>query len=254
MNINNAQFTMPEVTDFLAAKIYEDFDEPTLKFSQQTLGSQLSVKIAAVSDRFIVISYGVNAPDYTYAIVYDIALNRYGKLKIAHRSCFPYNNPTAHGSITYTNMLNTNTTVASLASSVVYNNFFNTINVIPNQKEQIAFLQKDGTVKTVTFDLSETGADGVFLLGKFQMVRGNMMTHQKTDVEVINNSNQFNFYLVPSYNGKDLAPPVLAQNIKSGNTLDTYALRLTANNISILFVGAYYLTSVVIQWTIGGSR
>lgn len=251
VSLDSAISTMPEVSDFLTANTFEDFDEITVSFTAQNLTAPVGIKLAMISERFIIISYGVQPPDYTHAILYDMALNRYGKLKINHRCAFSFISPAPYGLITYEDLLMT--TIDSLGSAV-YGDFFVSLqpDIIP--KQNLAFLQQDGTVRLVDFSIGEFTADGVFIIGKFQYRRGNVMVHQRTEVDTLNQGETCNLFLLPTFDGKDFTAAVATTVIQSGPLTRTFAKRFTASNISLCLIGAFNLTSMVMNFTIGGSR
>lgn len=251
VSLNSAIPTMPELSEFLTSQLFEDFDETTFSFSQQFIGGQLSIKFSSVSNRFIVISYGVSSSNYTHAVLFDIELNRYGKLKIDHRSVFSFVDPAPYGIIPYSALL---TTPISTLANVMYEDMFTTMQLTVNPKQNLAFLQADGTTQLVDFQVSEQNSNGIFIIGKFQYVRGNVIVHQRTDVETINLSSSFTLHLLPTFDGKDFAPAVATVENAKGNQTRTYAKRFTASNISLCFAGAFNLTSAVFNFTVGGTR
>lgn len=251
-NKSQATGIMPEVADFLAAQIYEDFDETTNTFTQTDLDVPLSVKMSAVSDRYLIISYGQQPGAFTFALVMDTVLNRWGKLRITHVSCFDYNNPSPFGALTYAQLMTT--TLQSLLPNTTYQDLFTTQQVQSLPKKTLAFLQADGTVLTVDFDLTMENSSGVFIIGKYQHIRNNVIVHQRTDIESIKTSSTFSLMLLPTFDGKDFAAAVPLLTTVTGAKTRTFAGKFTASNLSLLCKGAYNLTSLTIYYTIGGSR
>lgn len=251
-NKSQATGIMPEAADFLAAQIYEDFDEDTLTFSQVDLDTPLSVKISAVSDRYLVVSYGVEPGAFTFALVQDTVLNRWGKLKLDHVCSFDYNNPSPFGPLTYNQLMNV--TLFGLGANTTYNDLLVTQQVQSLPKKTLAFLQQDGTVYTVNFDLTMANSSGVFIIGKFQHVRNNVIVHQRTDIETVKASSAFNYWLLPTFDGKDFGPAQTTMLTSKGAKARTFSQRFTANNFSGIIKGSYNLTSYTIYYTIGGSR
>ena len=253
LNMSSAQAVLPEVDDFFGSQLYEDFNESTLTLSTTYLSRQVFVKIATISNRWVILSYGQNDGEYTYAIVYDLTLNRYGKVKIPHVASFPYNYPNAYLGETYNQQL---------ATGVLYNAVTETYdqeqsdNSVILQKTTLAFLQNTGEVQLVNFDLSEATADGIFILGKYQIQRNAFITHQTTDIENIIPGNTFSLYALPTLDGKDLLAPVALTEINTAvNTNNrTFAGRVTGLNMSFLFVGSFNLTSGIVSFTAGGYR
>jgi len=251
VSLDSAIPTLPELSDFLTGQIFEDFNEATLSFSESFLTSPLAVKFSYIADRFFVCSYGVQAPNYTHAVIYDLALNRFGKVKLNHRAAFQYALPTPYGNITYNQLLNT---PIDTLNNTTYTDLFSLVHFSMVAKQNLAFLQEDGTVQLVDFSLRENNASGVFILGKMQFSRNAVMVHQRTDVETVNKNNIFSLYILPTYNGKDFGTAVPTVTNNTGTLMRTFAKRFTASNISLLCVGAFNVTSIVLNFTIGGSR
>lgn len=84
--------SFPEISDFLAGHVLEDYDPVTGQITQtDTVG--LEVKIALVTNRFFIISFGEIGKIKKQAFFYDIVLQRWGKLKIDHLDIFDLNLP-----------------------------------------------------------------------------------------------------------------------------------------------------------------
>lgn len=246
LSLTSCKLVFPELTDFLAARIFEDFNEDTLVFTTSFLSASLNVQVTAIAGRYVVCSYGVSSPDFTHALIYDTSLGRWGKFKIDHRDCFEWNFPFPNN-LTYDDL-----------SVVTYERLdpFTYSDLLQNFaiNKSIAFLQKDGTVKTVVLDLAQTTANGVLMVGKFQFQRNKYIVHQSTDVENVIEGNSFDMYIVPSLDGKTLLPPVACYLQYDNSLSKRYLKRLTGLNFSGLFIGAFNLTSLLINFTLGGDR
>lgn len=241
----------PELTDFLAAKIFEDFNETTLLLSQEYLPDPLYVHTCLVTARFFVVSYGVNYGEYTHAVIYDMALKRWGKVKLLHRDCFEWNFPNLYGDITYEGLgelsyydLGT-TTYSELSSQI--------LNPMP-AKAAIAFLQMDGTVQVVDFSVGNANANGVMIAGKYQFIRNSLVKHLDTEVEAIDKDFNFKMYLLPSLDGKTLLPAKTTFPVHKSPLLRTFACKYTALNFSTLFMGSFNLVSFQIKIMQGPNR
>lgn len=251
ISLNTASPAMPELSDFITAQTFEDFDETAVAFTYTTLSDQLYTRFAYISDRYMVLSYGVVAGIFTHAIVYDFGLNRYGKLKITHTCCFDYIPPSSFGYQTYNQL---KSTAINSLTNTTYNQLFVAINTTAEPKKNIGFLQKDGTIYTVNFSIDNTLGDGVFIIGKLQYARNNVIIHQRTDVETIDAASSFKLYLLGTFDGKDFAAAIPTTSIRGGKLIQTFAKRYTASNISLCAVGSYNLTSIVVNFTVGGFR
>lgn len=256
-----AKNAFPEVTDFLSAKIFEDFDETKLTFSYQELTSELYTKLSFISNRYLVLSYGINPPDYTHAIILDTSLRRYGKLKILHRCCFEWNAPNMSGPLTYGQLGAAGITYGQL-SQATYGELNTIVEFEEQPRKTIAFLQKDGTVQVVNFDLAElnaagTQADGVLLIGKFQFQRNKRTIHLGTEIDNVKNGQNFTYYIVPTLDGKTLETPVKGfRNTRPPFTNSPYKQQwlkhVEGQNVSGLFIGAFHLTTCIFDLMLGG--
>jgi hypothetical protein len=251
ITLSAAVHTLPEVSDFLAASIFEDFNETTKTFSSSYTPTPIRIKLNYIGDKFIVISYGVAAGIYTHALIYDYSLNRFGKVKITHSCAFNFSAPAPYNNITYGQL--TSTTVNSLVG-FSYSDFKTTIQKPTANKQNLAFLQSNGTVQLVDFSLNSSRSSGVFIIGKLQFRRNYMFVHQYSQIESVLAASTFDCYLIPYLNGKDPSPAIATTKMNVGNLVTTYAKRVTATNVSLLLIGTMNLTSIIVTFTVGGSR
>ena len=63
--------------------------------SSLVVGTEFPTKVTLISNRWLVLSYQVNQQNigFSHALVFDIALKRWGKLKQDHVDCFSFNSP-----------------------------------------------------------------------------------------------------------------------------------------------------------------
>lgn len=219
VSISQTQTVFPEITDFITGKYFEDFDETTLKFIRQKLTSQMKKAINVISDRYLVISYGITS--LTHAIVYDSIQKRFGKLKQDHVSCFEWK-PVG-------------------------------VNVeVPRQS--IGFLKADGSISTVDFSYGSDVSSGVMLLGKYQLSRTRMITLQEVEIENIRDAAKFKLYNLVSINGKSLEPAV--EGVMSGDfdAANKYNFHQTGVNHTLVAKGTFYASSIVLRFNIHGRR
>lgn len=241
----------PDCSDYLAKLIYEDFDDTNLVLVETKLANPLNVKITVVADRFLAISYGVSYPEFTYCVLYDMTLKRWGKLKITHRACFQWDAPNLFGEITYGQLINL--TYGNL-SGITYGELSTSVNTPELPLKTIAFLQGDGTVQTVVFDLQQNNSNGTIILGKFQFERNKWLTLQWVDVENVQADANFAMYALPTLDGKTLQPAIPMKLIRKSRVSRRYAKRVSGQNVSILGQGAFNMTADVIDFTLGGDR
>lgn len=217
------QTIFPELTDFLAGSDFEDFDETTLTFSQQKLTGAMHKRITSVSDRYLIFSYGVSS--LTHAIVYDMTQKRYGKLKIDHVACFEYEYPDP--------------------------------TLVDAPRRSIAFLKADGSIYTVNPSVTFSASKGVILLGKFQYVRSRLMSLEEITIQSVHSTQSATVYDMVSDTGGTVDTMTRYQAYETSQAGDfqrTYKIHKTGINHSILLVGGFFLSSIVLAFHIHGRR
>ncbi len=208
-----AESFLPEITDFVAAQYFEDFDESTDTFSYTRATSPFVKKLTLVGDRFLVFSYGLTA--LTHALIYDLALARFGKLKIAHKDCFEYQYYSAAGNDT--------------------------------SSRAIAFMQADGRVVVAKISEEDTTDTGVFLFGKYQYVRSRDLALTKVTVENVFGANTITVADLASLDGKT-STKTLGYLSETNGTQKQYLFDTVGKNHSILIKGAVHLTNMVLEF------
>jgi len=216
---NQTQTFLPEVTDFVSGQLFEDYDESTDTFSYSTLTDTLKKQINMVSDRYLVVSYGITS--LTHALVYDLITKRWGKLKVSHVQCFEY----------------------SLTSVAVKE--------IPRQS--LAFLKADGSVSVVDFSTTSSSTSGVVCLGKYQFVRSRLLQLDSIEIENIPLGGTFSLYDAVALDGKNTSKITPTLTYTSG-LFRRYALRAIGINHSLVLKGAFNLVSLVLTFNIHGKR
>ena len=211
-----ADLFLPEVTDFLAGKRIEDYDAVTDAFTVTDLTTTMKKKIKYIASRYLVISYGIT--EFTHALVYDLALEKLGKLKLTHVDCFEY----VGGQVEVS-------------------------------KESIAFLLSTGEVQLVDFSTSGD-SDGVLIFGKLQFSRSRMIILHMLDVENIETASTVTVSTRASITGKATVTTE-GTLLESEANLRNYAFNgITAMHHSLMFVGKFNLVSVLVHYVAGGKR
>ena len=220
ISAQGTQTIFPEVTDFISGQYFEDFDETTLILSTQKLSFPLQKKLTVVADRYFVLSYGISA--LTHALVYDLVQRRWGKLRTPHVDCFEYQ------------LLNPTTTE------------------IP--RKSLAFIQADGTIKTVNFANGDSTTSGVLILGKYQYVRTRLLQLDAVAVETVTSDSNFNLYDAYSLDGKVPTGTVAGYLAYKGPLSRDYNFRLVGLNHSLILKGSFYVNSIELTFHVHGGR
>lgn len=216
---SQTQVVFPEITDFISGRFFEDFDDSSNTFSTVILSAPMKKRLSVVSDRYIVMSYGLN--ELTHAIVYDIALKRYGKIKFTHTTVFTYQ-LVAPG-------------------------------ILESPKQSIGFLKSDGSVYTMDFSIGSQNLNGTIILGKYQYVRARLLQLDQIFVESIRQTQSFSLQVISTLDGKTpiFSTPTLTYS--AGLTRE-YSTRAIGINHSLLMKGAFIIDSLVLQFNTHGKR
>lgn len=187
----------PEITDFLAGRVFEDYDDATDVLSQQYLTTDLRIKIIFIGSRFLIISYGIL--ELTHALLYDSALRRWGKAKINHADVFEVilfaEEPLSWNQL-YPNGWDT-------FAGIAWQDLTTLSNFAASAKRTIGFLQKDGSVQLAVWDYGNFSANAVMMIGKYQLTRSKMTSFQEVQVETIDPNNpMFSVLVSTSLDGK----------------------------------------------------
>lgn len=243
----------PEITDFLIAKIFEDYNYLTDNFEITKLTTQLSVHVTVVGSRYVIISYGITKGQFTHAIVIDLAFKRFGKLRVDHVDCFTYAVPNLSGDITW-EMLG-DLTWDDLGDTT-WADFATQLETQETPKEIIAFLKNNGTVSTVNFDSIHTGDQAVLVLGKYQFVRERLLVLDNIHVENIEQEyTDFTIKHFISLDGKNTAyktDPYLAIDTGTYRKYNTIHPYRTGINHTIVAKGTFHLTMLVLDFHLDG--
>jgi len=217
ISTSQSQTIFPEITDFISGKLFEDFDTTTNTIVRTVLYSTMKKRLNVISSRYLVMSYGVYS--LTHALIYDLVTKRYGKLKITHVDTFEFQIPSV------------------------------SITEIPRQS--IGFLQVDGTIFVLDFDVTSESSSGVLILGKFQFVRSRLLTLDTLMLENIEPGATFELLVATSLDGKNTtnSSPVL---LYSSGQLRSYGVDKVGKNHSLICKGSFHLTSFELVFHIHG--
>lgn len=250
---------VPELTDFLAARVYDTYNFATNLVDTTYLSADLIYRVTVVGARFAIFSCGIagtpgTQDTYTDALIYDTILKKWGKLKVSHTCVFeldvnmegiiaPYNQASEIGA-TY-----------AAASPQTYNSTNVSLNNPPAVGRIIGILAADGTTSLAFPDYSGFNENAVLWMGKFQATRDYNLVLEELMVEEIAVANSaFSILTIPSLNGRDLGTPLVPVVLEQGLKLRRYGMRTEAQNHIIALLGSFNLTSLEITATLGGRR
>lgn len=216
---SRAEPILPEVTDFLAGRRFEDYNETTklYEITNLTSGETMLKKIKFIASRYLLISYGLPSVGFTHTLVFDTALQKLGKIKIPHVDVFEYIG----------------------AQSEI-------------SKESIAFLLPTGEIKVVDFSVGNASA-GLLILGKLQFVRTRNITLLGVEVENVTTGAVLSLSSQVSLDGKTFTT-VDGTVRDSEDNLRTFDFLVDAKNHSLVFAGEFNLTTAQVLYMTTGRR
>lgn len=239
----------PEATDFLSGRIFEDFDDTSNALSTIYMTDAMKIKVSYVASRYLILSYGITS--LTHALVFDVALKRWGKLKISHVDCFEVS-VNAETAATWTSLLGT-TWLTYLNST--WSEFKTIGNITANPGRTLGFLQADGSVQLAIWDYGNFSANAVLLLGKYQLTRTQLCTMQGFDIENVDLANTaFSCLVLSTLDGKTFVSAAIPNNPSNGTLVKRFDCRIAGENHSILFKGAFNLVSTILRMSRQGRR
>lgn len=215
----NVRNIYPEITDFIAGSYFEDFDESTLSFIRTSIPSATMKKqVNLISNRYLVISYGIT--ELTHAIIVDISLKRFGKVKITHVDCFEW---------------------AVLSPELV-----------ETPRKSIAFIKKSGEIQILSFDPLSISSNGFAIFGKYQFIRRRLLELHTVYVDNIRVPTNFKLYQFQELEGKEVVSLTPCTLVSSEGYGKTYGVEAVARSHSLALKGNFQLSTLELRFSIAG--
>ncbi len=228
--LQGAQGLFADVGDFLASELLEHLTAgvPTLEYPPATsIVEQVDVMVARMGSRYLVISYGrrlTGAEYFTYALIYDLHLRRWGKVKIDHYEAV-YIPATITGAETM---------------------------------RQIGFLCIDGTVKMTYEEASFEGVavthNATLIVGGISLVRGHIGQLNTVSINYGEDSPSVTVSALASADNINWEPPAVLPVTISGTGSATYGCRKVAKHHAISINGKFNISAFEVQLTKAGTR
>ncbi len=200
----------PEVSDFLASGTVEDYTGCAENDGLVSCCNPeaLQIKLAAIGARYVAISYGHNA--LTHAIVYDIGLKRWGKLRITHQDCFEYAEPGKQGA---------------------------------KFQHSFGFLKADGEVVTVLQQDCRDDLDAVLIFGRVQHNRNKLFTLQASEIDSLGALTKLQLTVGTTFNGTDQVMRTSPFLFAGSNLMVKHLMKVTGLTHTLTLRGTFNLAS-----------
>ena len=247
LSLNSSELAFPAVSDFIAARSSERYDSGSHSIIPGTTSVDLFTKITAVGNRYVIVSYGYYPGTFSFALVYDLGLKRWGKLRIVHRDCFYYTQkPTAAG-LTYAMLLDVSYAATAPES-------YADTNLAPDRvtaaQHALAFLRPTGEVVLgVWSDESRTEDEAIAVIGRIQLSRSSNVQFNTVEIEGLKSGD---VELMPSYDGRTLAATQVLSTIAQHADYRKAGGMIDCKNFNIIVEGTFDLSTVIIEGTTTG--
>lgn len=234
-----ATTTLGEVSDYIEGERFEDFDESgnNLMYvykNREATSAQQAIngrKLSLIGNRYLVISYNASnqtfnleRPLFTHALVFDLTLRKWGKLKINHTWCFEY---AVDGTNTYWR---------------------------EKPRRSIGFLLNTGEIRVVNFDTQSENnpSSGIIILGRFQYVSDRLLildhviaekSYDQSALEILD------LYYIDGVEGLQLDNTEYTEST-GRQRISNFDREATSH--SIVFKGNFDLSSVTVVFHLGG--
>lgn len=244
------------VNEFLGQRYFETWNPATRSMASVALDRVPNVRIQFVANRWLVISYG-NAVNMSFALIWDSALQRWGKLKISHVDCFEYFGDT--GSTGTTQTVTWAQLVGTWAQQIGPWSDYGSLTVggassLTVPYKSLAFLQADGAVRVVNFDRANINDDSVAIIGKIQFQRNNLFEMHEVLVEGMGNELQSKLLVQSCIDGYNVSSSIYPSKTSSAGKFQKWNMKLCAINHNLVFTGNFDFKTIIAWGKQAGKR
>ena len=245
ISLNSSESVFPNVSDFLAGRQIERYRYDLQELYQGLVNLDFYTKLTVVGNRYIVVSYGTFPKIYSFALVYDLALKRWGKLRQVHRDCFYYAYGAEEAALTYAALGDVSYDNPDLTTYDATNGLSN---AFVAAQHGLAFLKQNGEVLIANWSdqVREEEDTAVAIIGRIQLSRARQVQLNRAEVEGLVSGR---VYVQPSYNGKDLAQAEELITIEEGKDYKIVGGMIDAKNFNLVVHGTFNLSTIVLEGT-----
>lgn len=249
LTLNGSSLAHPSVSDFIAGRATEYYDFGSKSIIPSTQPVDLYTKISAIGNRYITVSYGYYPGVFSFALVYDLALKRWGKLRIVHRDCFYYIHKQKTVAATYSMLLDVG---YSSLPDVSYANTVLPSSAVTSAQHAMAFLLETGEVKLAKWSSEEDVPESdpaVAIIGRVQLSRSSHVQFNTVEAEGLQSGS---LDLMPSYDGRTLMDTVPLTPIVQAEDYLLAGAMIDCKNFNIIVSGSFELSTLVVEGTTSG--
>jgi hypothetical protein len=247
LSLNSAEITFPAVGDFIAARSSERYDSGSRTIIPGTISVDLFTKITAVGNRYVVVSYGYFPGIFSYALVHDLGLKRWGKMRIVHRDCFYYTQKPVGSGLTYAMLLDVS---YSATAPETYADTNVATDRVTAAQHALAFLKSTGeVVLAIWSDETRAEDEAIAVIGRIQLSRTSNVQFNTAEVEGLKSGE---VGLMPSYDGRNLAATEVLTTIARQGDYRKAGSLVDCKNFNLVVEGTFDLSTIIIEGTTAG--
>lgn len=248
ISLNSAESILPDIADFVAGRRIERYRYDLHELYQARTTLDFFTKIANVGNRYVVISYGTFPRIFSYAIVYDLALKRWGKLRMVHRDCFYYSYGAETADVTYGMLGDVPYDHPDLGT---YGDTTQQSNALTAAQHGLAFLKETGEVLIANWSdqLRDTEDVAVAIIGRVQLTRASHTQLNRAEIEGMESGSVL---VQPSYDGFQLAPAEEMLEVASVPGFAVKGCMIDCKNFNLVIQGTFSLSTIVLEATTAG--
>lgn len=255
VNLQRADLLLPDCADFLSGKDYEYWDPVNKTVIQTVLVGALEVKLQLLGNRYLVISYGKIAGQFTFALMYDVALRSVGKVRVNHVDV-----TVLPSSVMTTIPLRySDLTGPYDVYDIPYDELYQVVGDTLPLRAGFAFLQNTGAIMTLQAESANATPAGVALFGHVQVTRGRTVSDIRSQFDGLWSIPLPTVTLLGSapgngYNRTTAQELILDATTVTDKQIAYYGSNLTWENFDLALEGKFVLTTGLQRTTIHGSR
>lgn len=243
ITLNSASHAHPTIADFITGREVERYDFATHQLEPGAIASDMFVKVTAVGNRFVVFSYGYVAGVYSFALVYDVALQRWGKLRIKHRDCFAFNfAAVGTAGLTYGALIDV--PYSDLAATTYEDLRIPDSRVVPAQRA-LAFMTDRGGISLASWAHRAAVEDtAVAIIGRVQIKRNKNVQINRLELDGLKDGEVF---VQVSFGGRRIDGLYPTTVLEEGADYKVVGLMADCRNFNIAIEGAFDLSTIIAE-------
>ena len=251
VNLRAAEPLFPEVSDFLAGKYWEQWNPLTKQIVGARSAGDFRVKLAHVSSRYLVISYGRPFEQFEFALIHDLALKRWGKVRLPHVDATFFTYLPSGADRSYQQALDANEDYTDYADTA-YADLIPRETLESTVKDSLVFMQADGRCVQLVMDYRDRESNAVMILGRYQMRRERAISLQTFQVDHVKSNWDLRVTAQATLDGAEDGVQIPGALIEATSRTRTYGFDFAARNFTLILEGTFEAKDLTLNCTDAG--